>query len=160
MRSTRLRIAAVLVVVGALILAGHDLSPAALATQSAGVAKSKAAPRTVKKAKKLVRQSVAQLARNYAKHRAKAVCNGLTVKARRSLGGNSRCVATLRYVTASKRISKVTITKIVVRSKRRLANVSGYLNRNRKKRLVVVFKWEGGRYLLDRSLTSYRNLLG
>jgi hypothetical protein len=142
-------IATLLLVLGALTLAGGAF---ASTTKSSP-------PRTVKKAQKLVRGSATQLVRNYAKRRVKVVCNGLTAKARKSLGGSKRCRARVRALTASVRISKVKIKKVVLRNKRRSATVTGYLNGKRKERLVVVFKWEKGRYLLDHAVSKFRNLL-
>jgi hypothetical protein len=153
---------AVLLAAGVLALATDVLlpvPPAALATQTT-TAKSAAPPRTPKRAKKLIRESVTRLTHDYQTRSAKAVCNGLTPRARRSLGGRSRCVSVVRLVARANRISLVRVTGIVLRRGRRQATVSAYLNHSRKKRLVVVFKWEQGRFLLDHAVSKYRGLLG
>ncbi|MGA9761692.1 MAG: hypothetical protein WBQ14_04650 [Gaiellaceae bacterium] len=137
---------------GALVLATGG--PAAYTAQP------KAAPRSVKKATALVRQSATQLARDYSKGRAKIVCAGLTTKARKSLGGGAKCALTVRRVFSLKPISKISIKKITFRSNRTWATVSGYLNGNRKQRVTVVFLWESGRYRLDHSVTALSGLLG
>jgi hypothetical protein len=149
--------AVALLIAGTLALVSYQLP---LGLVSAHAAQGKAAPRSVKKAMKLTRQSAAQLASDYARGYAKLVCAGLTAKARKSLGGNSSCVFKVRLATGSAPISKISIEKIAFRRSRVWADVTGYLNGNRKQRLVVAFKWEGERYRLDRSLSSLRGLFG
>lgn len=153
----RFPFAVALLLVGALALAGSELL---LGPSGAQAARAKAAPRSVKKATKLARQSATQLAGDYGKGRSAKVCAGLTAKARKSLGGSAKCALTVRRVASVKRISKITIKKIAFRRHRAWVNVSGYLNGNRKQRLVVAFKWEGGRYRLDHSVSSLIGLFG
>jgi hypothetical protein len=120
---------------------------------------SKAAPRSVKKANTLARLAETQLVRNYAKGRAKSVCDSLTAKTRNALGGVAKCVSIVRLTRISTPISKATIKKIVFRRARTWATISGYLNGNRKQRLTVVFKWESGRYRLDHSVSALSGIL-
>ncbi len=165
MKIHRLPIAVALLLIGALALASSEL---ALGPASAQAARANAvygkrapsAPRNVKKAKKLIGQSAAQLAKNYAKGRGKAVCTGLTAKARKSLGGSASCVLKVQHAAKLKLIKKISIKKIVFRRHRSWANVSGYLNGNRKQRLAVAFKWEGGSYRLDHATSTLAGLFG
>jgi hypothetical protein len=120
---------------------------------------SKAALRSVKKANTLARLAETQLVRNYAKGRAKSVCDSLTAKTRNALGGVAKCVSIVRLTRISTPISKATIKKIVFRRARTWATISGYLNGNRKQRLTVVFKWESGRYRLDHSVSALSGIL-
>jgi hypothetical protein len=153
----RFRIFVALLLIGALALASGELS---LGPLDAHAARAIAAPRSSSTATKLASQSAAQLAKDYAKGRAYNVCTGLTAKARKSLGGGDSCVAKVKSMARVKRISKIGITKIAFRGNRVWANVSGYLNGDRKSRLAVAFKWEDGRYRLDHSLSSLSGLFG
>lgn len=157
MNTNRLSIAAALLFFGAATILSNGL-PIGLA--DAHAARAKAAPRSVKTATKLIRQSATQLTKDYAKGRALNVCTGLTAKARKSLGGGVGCVTTVKRVAKLKPIKKISIKKIVLRRNRAWADVSGYLNGNPKKRLAVAFKWEGGRYRLDHSLSTLAGLFG
>jgi hypothetical protein len=159
----RLLIAAVPVLGGALVLAAAGLTLALASARAAqpkavSAQRAPAAPRTVKKAAKLVRQSAAQLASSYAKGRATAVCSGLTAKALKSLGGSKSCALKVRRVASVKRISKISIKKLVFRRNRAWVDVSGYLNGQPKQRLAVAFKWERGQYRLDHSITTLGGL--
>ena len=161
----RLPLISVVLVVGALAVAGFQpslLPTAAAAAKATAVheSHSKAAPRSVKKANKFARLAVTELVRNYSKGRAKNVCSGLTAKTRKVFGGSAKCVSTVRRTRSSVPISKATIKKIAFRRARTWATVTGYLNGNRKQRLTVVFKWEGGRYRLDRSVSALSGLFG
>jgi hypothetical protein len=147
-----------------LALVGYQLSlapPASAAAKATTLHKSqsKVAPRNIKKANPLVRLTVTELVRNYAKGRTKTVCSLLTAKLRKALGGSAKCAATIRRTRSSTPISKATIKKIAFRSARTLATVTGYLNGNRKQRLSVVLKWEGGRYRLDHSVSALSGIL-
>lgn len=157
MRNHRSPVIVTLLLVGALAFTGGELL---LGPTSAYAAKGKVTPRNVKKANKLVRQSAAQLAKNYAKGRGKAVCTGLTAKARKSLGGSASCVLKVQHAAKLKLIKKISIKKIVFRRQRSWVNVSGYLNGNRKQRLAVAFKWEGGSYRLDHATSTLAGLFG
>jgi hypothetical protein len=164
-KTHRLSIAVALLLVGALASTSTEpaLRPAgaqAAQVKAVSLQRAPSAPRGVKKAEKLVRQSAAQLAKNYAKGLAKKVCGSLTVKALKSLGGDASCVLKTRIAAKLKPISKITIKKLVFRSHRGWVNVSGYLNGNRKQRLAVVFKWERGRYRLDHSTSALSGLFG
>ena len=164
MNTHRISISAALVFVGVVTLAGSYLPLAptdALGARSASVHRShySAVPRTTKKAARLVRQSAAQLAGDYAKGRAKNVCADLTAKARKSLGGDQSCLSGVQYASDIDPISKISIQKITIRRNRTWANVSGYLNGDRTLRLVVAFKWESGRYRLDHALSEWKGLL-
>jgi len=158
----QLPIAVAFLLLGALALAGNEsaLAPAPVSAQAKAVSGQRApsAPRTLTKATKLIRQSATQLAKDYSKGRAKAVCAGLTAKALKSLGGNKSCALKVRSVAKLKRISKINIKTLVFRRNRASVNVSGYLNDKRKQRLSVAFKWERGRYRLDHSITSLSGL--
>jgi hypothetical protein len=121
---------------------------------------SKAAPRSLKKADSLARLAATELVRNYAKGRTKSVCDGLTANTRKVLGGAAKCASIVRLTRISTPISKATIKKIAFRGARSWATISGYLNGNRKQRLAVAFKWEGGRYRPDHSVTPLSGLLG
>jgi hypothetical protein len=164
-KNHRFPIAAALLLIGALVLASTEL---ALRPEGAQAAQAKAActkrapsaPRSAKKAQKLIRRSTAQLARNYAKGHATIVCTSLTAKALKSLGGSASCVLKVEIEAEVKPISKITIKKLVLRRNRSWVNVSGYLNGNRKQRLAVAFKWERGRYRLDHSLSTLSGLFG
>lgn len=163
MRTHRLPIAAALLVVGAMTFAGFHLPLAptvALAAQSASMRAGRlpAAPRAAAKATKLARQSVTQIARSYAKGYANIVCADLTARTRQLLGGKSSCAAKVRLARESEPISKISIKKIAFRSKRAWASVSGYLNGNRKRRLVVALRWEAGRYRLDHAVSGLESL--
>jgi len=163
MRIHRLPLIGLALAFGAVAFAGFQpsLAPtAAAAVRSTAINKghTKAPPRTVKKAKRSVSLAVTKLVGNYAKRRAKTVCNSVTIKTRKLLGGSS-CAATVRRVRKAKPISKVKIQKIAFRRARVWTNVTGYLNGQRKQRLTVSFKWEGGRYRLDHSVTPLSRLL-
>jgi len=161
MEVRRLPLIGLALVIGGLAFASYQPSVAAAANSTAAEqSHSKAAPKSVTKATKLVRQSATQLAKDYAKGRAFNVCTGLTSKARKSLGGGDSCVLKVKRATGVKPISKISIKKVVLRRDRVWANVTGYLNGNRKQRLTVVFKWESGRYRLDHALTALSALLG
>jgi len=152
-------------VLGGLAFVGYQtsLAPTAAAAVKATTlheGHSKAAPLSITKAKRLASLSVTQLVKGYAKHDAKSVCNGLTAKMRKSLGGGSSCVSKVQRASSSMPISKATITKVTFRRNRTWANISVYLNGNRKQRLTVAFKWESGRYCLDLSLSALSELLG
>jgi hypothetical protein len=161
----RLPIAVALLLIGALALASSEL---ALGPASAQAARANAvygkrapsAPRNVKKAKKLIGQSAARLAKNYARGCTKAVCTELTAKALKSLGGSKSCALKVRRAAKIKPISKISIKKLVFRRNRAWVNVSGYLNGNRKQRLALAFKWERGRYRLDHSISTLSGLFG
>ncbi len=153
----RFSIVVVLLLIGALALASSELSLGPLDVQAA---RAITPPRSIKTAKELARQSAIRLAGNYAKGQAKIVCTGLTAKARKSLGGKSGCASKVRLVRKAKPISKINIKKIVIRRNHVWANVSGYLNGDRKRRLAVAFKWEGGCYRLDHSLSALTGLFG
>lgn len=157
MNTNRLSIAAALLFFGAATFLGNGLP---IGTASANAAQAKAAPRSVKKATTLARQSATQLTKDYAKGRALNVCTGLTAKARKSLGGDVSCVTKVKRVAKLKAIKKISIKKIVFRRNRAWVDVSGYINGNPKKRLAVAFKWEGGRYRLDHSLSKLTGLFG
>ncbi|MHB8059946.1 MAG: hypothetical protein ACYDHO_03845 [Gaiellaceae bacterium] len=161
-----LPIAVAFLLLGALAFAGSEL---AFGPATADAAQTKAAygqkrapspPRSVKKATKLIRLSAAQLAKNYAKGRTKAVCTGLTAKALKSLGGSKSCALKVRSAAVVKRITKISINKLVFRRQRSWVNVSGYLNGNRKQRLAVAFRWERGSYRLDHATSSLAGLFG
>jgi len=157
-----LPIAVAFLLLGALALAGNEsaLAPAPAGAQAKAVSGQRApsAPRTLTKATKLIRQSATQLAKDYSKGRANAVCAGLTAKALKSLGGSKSCALKVRRVAKLKRISKINIKTLVFRRNRASVNVGGYLNGKRKQRLSVAFKWERGRYRLDRSISSLSGL--
>lgn len=160
-----LPIVVALLVVGAFALAGSELPSApmgALAAKNKAAHRSHAisAPRKVAKAEKLARRSISRLVSDYDKGHAKSVCTGLTAKARKTLGGNVGCVSKVRLARGSKPISKVSIKKIAFRHDRVWANISGYLNGDRKHRLVASLKWEDGRYRLDLSLAAVSRLFG
>jgi len=164
MDTHRFPLIGVALVIGALTLAGFQpslFSTAAAATKASAVHEShgKAAPRNIKKANKLARLAVTELVRNYAKGRTKTVCSVLTAKLRKALGGSAKCAATVRRTRSSTPISKATIKKIAFRRARTLATITGYLNGNRKQRLSVVLKWEGGRYRLDHSVSALSGIL-
>ena len=160
MEIRRLPLIGLALVIGGLAFASYQPSVATANATAVQQSQSKAAPKSVKKATKLVRQSATQLAKDYAKGRAFNVCTGLTAKARKSLGGGDSCVLKVKRATGVKPISKISIKKVVLRRDRVWANVTGYLNGNRKQRLTVVFKWEIGRYRLDHALTALSALLG
>ncbi len=164
MKRHRSRIAVALLLIGALALIAGELSLGPADARARGKVisgrQASSAPRSDRKATALVRLSATQLARDYAKRRAYSVCTGLTAKARKSLGGADGCARNVRRVAGIKRISKITVKKITFRRSRAWANVAGYLNGDSKHRLVVAFKWEGGRYRLDRSLTTLEGLFG
>jgi len=147
----RFRIVVALSLVGALALATGW--PAAYSAQA------KAAPRSAKKATSLARLAATQLVTSYAKGRTKSVCDNLTAKTRKLLGGSAKCASTVRLTRIATPISKAAIKKIAFRSARTWATISGYLNGNRKQRLSVVFKWESGRYRLDHSVTALSEIL-
>ncbi len=158
-----LPIAVAFLLLGALALAGNEPAPApgnAQAAQAKAVSgqRTASAPRTLTKAKKLIRQSATQLAKDYSKGRAKTVCAGLTAKALKSLGGSKSCALKVRRVAKLKRISKINIKTLVFRRSRASVNVGGYLNGKRKQRLSVAFKWERGRYRLDHAITPLSGL--
>jgi len=134
---------------GGLILAGYSaaLAPAAPASVRAAVVQ-KATPGNAANAKRLARLAATQLVKDYSKGRVTNVCNNLTAKFRKTLGGAS-CAAKVRTARRASPISKVAVTKITLRSARSWANVSGYLNGKRTQRLTVALKWEGGKYRLD-----------
>lgn len=158
-------IAVAFLVVGAFALAGSSLPLAptgALAAKNKAVHQRQAtsAPHTVAKAKKLARQSVLQLVGSYSEGRAKSVCTDLTAKARKELGGNVGCVSKVRLARDLEPVSKIVIKKIVIHRNHVRASIVGYLNRDRKHRLVAPFEWEGGRYRLDLSLSALSRLFG
>lgn len=155
----RLPLIGLVLVLGGLAFASYQPSVATANATAVQQSQSKAAPKSVKKATKLVRQSATQLAKDYAKGRAFNVCTGLTSKARKSLGGGDSCVLKVKRATGVKPISKISIKKVVLRSARTWATISGYLNGNRTQRLSVVFKWESGRYRLDHSVTALSGIL-
>jgi hypothetical protein len=164
-KNYRLPIAVALLATGALAVASYQLPlvpTSALAGQHTAIhaGRKAAAPHSIKTAKELARQSVTRLAGNYAKGHAKKVCSGLTAKARKSLGGDSSCASKVRLASKAKPISMISIKKIVFRRDYVWADVSGYLNGNRKRRLAVALKWEGGRYRLDHSLSTLKGLFG
>lgn len=150
MKRRRFQIVVALSLIGALALATGG--PAASAPSG------KVAPRSVKKATQLTRQSAARLTKDYAKGRAYNVCTGLTTKARKSLGGGVSCVLRVKRVAKLKPISKISIKTIVFRRNHARVDVSGYINGNPKKRLAVAFKREGGSYRLDHALVTLKGL--
>ena len=104
----QLPIAVAFLLLGALALAGNESAlapvPASAQPKVASGQRAPSAPRTLTKATKLIRQSATQLAKDYSKGRAKAVCAGLTAKALKSLGGNKSCALKVRSVAKLKRI--------------------------------------------------------
>ena len=165
MATHRLPLIGAAVTLGVLAFAGYSrsLAPAATAapkTTAIHKSHSKAAPRSVTKAKRLASLAVSQLVKDYGKGRAKTVCNSLTAKARKSLGGVANCTTVVRYVRSLKPVSKLKIKKIVFRGKRVWASVNGYPSGDRKHRLTVTFKWEGGRYRFDHSFSTLIKLFG
>ena len=165
MATHRLPLIGAALTLGVLAFAGYSrsLAPAATAAVKATAIHknhSKAAPRSVKKAKRLASLAATQLVRDYGKGHAKTVCNSLTTKARKSLGGVANCTTVVRYVRSIKTVSKLKIKKIVFRRARIWASVDGYLSGARKHRLTVTFKWEGGRYRFDHSLSTLIKLFG
>jgi hypothetical protein len=156
-KKNRFSIVVALLLIGTLALPSSELS---LEPLDANAARAITATHSITTAKELARQSVAQLVSNYAKGHAKNVCTGLTAKARKSLGGKSSCASRVRLVKKAEPISKISIKKIVIRRNYVWADVSGYLNGDRKQRLAVALKWEGGRYRLDHSLTTLKRLMG
>ena len=163
MKDHRLSLAVGLVITLAALAAYQPslVPPASAATKVTTPHKgqSKAAPRSLKKADSLARVAATELVKNYAKDRTKSVCDGLTANTRKVLGGAAKCASTIRLTRISLPISKATIKKIAFRSARSWATISGYLNGNRKQRLTVVFKWEGGRYRLDHSVSALSGIL-
>ena len=167
MANHRLPLIGVALTLGVLAFAGYSLSlapaaAAALKTTAIHKSHSKAAPRSVTKAKRLAGLAVSQLVKDYGKGHAKIVCNSLTAKARKSLGGSAKCATTVQHVRSIRPVSKlkIKIKKIVFRRARVWASVDGYLNGARKHRLTVTFRWEGGRYRFDHSLSTLIKLFG
>ena len=157
----RVPLIGLVLVLAGLAFASYQPSAAAAANSTAVQQRhSKAAPKSITKAASLARLAATQLVTNYAKGRANSVCNGLTAKTRKLLGGASGCASRVRGVRSATPISKVKVTKIAFRSARTWATMSGYLNGNRRQRLSVVFKWESGRYRLDHSVSVLSGLLG
>ena len=165
METHRLPFIGAALTLGVMAFAGYSLSLAPVATaapKTTAIHKShsKAAPRSVKKATRLASVAVTQLVKDYGKGHAKIVCNSLTAKARKSLGGSAKCAVTVRHVRSIRPVSKLKIKKIVFRGARVWASVDGYLSGNRKHRLTATFKWEGGRYRFDHSLSTLIKLFG
>ena len=146
-----------LVVLFALVLVG--LQSASFAASYGRQHRVVAAPRSVKKADRLVVHAVSLLTRDYAQAKADKICRAMTSTARHALGGSS-CVAAVRLSTQVYPIKCVTVKKIAFRHRNVWAVVSGYLNRNHSKRLSAVFVWQRGCYRLDHSTSDYRSLLG
>lgn len=118
------------------------------------------APKSAVKAQRLVRRSTIEILGQYKRGHAKQVCSLMTRKARKSLGGDKSCIVMVKFASTAYPIGRVTIKKVSFRLRHAWANVSGYLNGSRSRRLAAVFKWEQGRYRLDRSLTDYSHLFG
>lgn len=107
------------------------------------------APRSGKKALKILRADVMKIVHDYAHKRYRAVCSDLTKKERRHLGGTSQCMLKIALLNAFVPIKKFTIVAVKLGKSDMQAAVSVYVNGNKKHVVHAVVKWEGGAYRLD-----------
>jgi hypothetical protein len=107
------------------------------------------APRTNKKALKILRADVMTIAHDYSHKHFRAVCSDLTRKERKHLGGTKKCVLKIALIHAFVPVKKFTITTATVASGNTAGAVSLYVNRNKKHVVNATVKWEGGAYRLD-----------
>ena len=107
------------------------------------------APRSGKKALKILHADVMKIAHDYSHKRYRAVCSDLTKKERRHLGGTSQCMLKIALINAFVPIKKFTITAAKLAKRHSQGAVSVYVNGNKKHVVHAVVKWEGGAYRLD-----------
>ncbi len=107
------------------------------------------APRSGKKALKVLHVDVMKIAKDYSHRRFRAVCADLTKKERKHLGGTSQCMLKIALINAFVPIKKFTITAAKLNKSRLQAAISLYVNGNKKHLVHAVVKWEGGAYRLD-----------
>ncbi len=122
-------------------------SPMTAAPIKAG--KSTPAPKSGKKALKILRVDVLKIARDYSHKRFRATCADLTANERKHLGGTSQCMLTIAVLKIFMPIKKFTIITAKLGKRDTQAAVSVYVNGNRKHVIHALVKWEGGQYRLD-----------
>jgi len=146
-------LAAVAVVASVLAFTVSPISPqtawAALTAAPIKEGKSTPAPRSGKKALKILHVDVQKIAHDYSHKRYRAVCSDLTAKERKHLGGTSQCMLKIALINAFVPIKKFTIVSARLGKRATQAAVSVYVNGNKKHVIHAVVKWEGGRYRLD-----------
>jgi hypothetical protein len=107
------------------------------------------APRSAKRAIKILRHNVKKLASDYAHHRYRAICSDLTAKERKHLGGTKKCMLKVALINSFVPIKKFTITSAKLGKSRLAGAVSLFVNGNKKHLMKALVKWEGGQYRLD-----------
>ena len=146
-------LAAVVGVASVLAFTVSPISPqtafAALTAAAIKEGKSTPAPRSAKKALKILHADVQKIAHDYSHKRYRAVCSDLTAKERKHLGGTSQCMLKIAVINAFVPIKKFTTIAARLRKRDTQAAVSVYVNGNKKHLIHAVVKWEGGRYRLD-----------
>jgi len=146
-------VAALVAIAGVLAFTVSPISPqTAWAALTAAAIKEKPntpAPRSGKKALKILHADVKKIASDYAHYRYRAVCSDLTKRERQHLGGTSKCMLKIALINAFVPINKFTIVSAKLGKAAKQATVSVYVNGNRKHLMHAVVKWEGGRYRLD-----------
>jgi hypothetical protein len=146
-------VGATVVVATVLAVTVSPISPqaawAALTAAPIKEAKPTPAPRSGKKALKILRADVMKLAHDYAHKRYRSVCADLTAKERKRLGGTSNCMLAIALVNHYVPVKKFTITAAKVAKGNTQGTVSLYVNGVKKHLVHAVVKWEGGRYRLD-----------
>jgi hypothetical protein len=142
-------------IAGAAVLA-FTVSP--ISPQTAEAARSAAqlkersnapAPRSGKKALKILRADVMKIASDYSHKHNRAVCSDLTKKERKHLGGTSNCMLTIAVLHIFLPVKKLTITSATLAKGHLQGAVSVYINRNKRHLVHAVVMWEGGEYRLD-----------
>jgi hypothetical protein len=146
-------VAAVTVVATALAFTVSPISPqtawAALTAAAIKEGPSTPAPRSGRKALKILHADVMKIAHDYAHQRYRAVCSDLTKKERSHFGGTSQCMLAIAVINAFVPIKTFTITAAKLAKSHLQGTVTLYVNGNRKHVVHAVVKWEGGAYRLD-----------
>jgi hypothetical protein len=153
LKRSLLVVAAMTVVATALAFTVSPISPqtawSALTAAAIKEGPNSPAPRSGRKALKILHVDVMKIAHDYAHKRYRAVCSDLTRRERKHLGGTSQCMLAIAVVNAFVPIKKFTITAAKLTTGHRQGTVSLYVNGNKKHVVHAVVKWEGGAYRLD-----------
>jgi hypothetical protein len=155
-------VAAVTAVAAVLAFTVSPISPqtawAAITAKAIKEGPNTPAPKSGKKALKILRADVMKAARDYSHKRYRAVCSDLTKRQRTHLGGTSKCIVKISALYAFMPVKKFTIITAKLTKKNSRGEVWLYVDRNKDHVVHGALKWEGGAYRLDHQSGWHPNI--